>query len=259
MDKNLNNIKELVRRGSSTAKNGFKNEDDVVKKFNDWKEDEDAKNWLKIMDYDLDKIEKVEAIKITGSHKTDVQVKIKIYLKEVIAAENISIKLVSNPTGFNQIDKRWVDKYAELWGMSKNIVKYLKLFTGETKSKKTKLKDPRRMFFDEMDKQSQKDIVGFFEANKFLVIADILKGRDKLSASWMLIYIKPENLWTLLPMSVVINFYSSGEVRITNQGSVKIGRITMQRKGGDGGRHTANMLQFKINPAEIVNQIKIGG
>ncbi len=27
------------------------------------------------------------------------------------------------------------------------------------------------------------------------------------------------------------------------------GRITMQRKGGDGGRDTAKMLQFKINPA----------
>jgi R.HinP1I restriction endonuclease len=25
----------------------------------------------------------------------------------------------------------------------------------------------------------------------------------------------------------------------------------MQRKGGDGGRNTAKMLQFKINPAEL--------
>ena len=30
----------------------------------------------------------------------------------------------------------------------------------------------------------------------------------------------------------------------------------MQRKGGDAGRETANMLQFKIDPAEIFN-IKI--
>lgn len=259
MDKNLDNIKELVKRGSSTAKGGFRNEDDVVKKFNDWKKDKDAQDWLKIMDYDLDKIERVEAIKITGSHKTDIQVKIKIYLKDVIAAENISVKLVSNPTGFNQIDKRWVDKYAELWKIPENIINSLKLFTGETKPEARELKDPRRMFFNEMDSQNQKDIVDFFEANKFLVIADILKGRDKLAASWMLIYIKPENLWTLLPMSVIINFYGNGEVRITDKGGIKIGKITMQRKGGDGGRPTANMLQFKINPAEIVNQIKNDG
>ncbi len=27
--------------------------------------------------------------------------------------------------------------------------------------------------------------------------------------------------------------------------------VTQKRKGGDGGRNTANMLQFKINPAEL--------
>jgi hypothetical protein len=27
--------------------------------------------------------------------------------------------------------------------------------------------------------------------------------------------------------------------------------MDMQRKGGDGGRKTAQMLQFKINPAEL--------
>jgi hypothetical protein len=149
MEKKSNNIKELVKRGSSTAKGGFSNEDDVVKKFNNWKNDKDAQAWLKIMDYNLDKIEKIEAIKITGSHKTDVQVKIKIYLKESIVAENISIKLVSNPTGFNQIDKRWVDKYAELWEIPKNIIKSLKLFTEETAPQKKNIKDLRRMFFDE--------------------------------------------------------------------------------------------------------------
>jgi hypothetical protein len=115
------------------------------------------------------------------------------------------------------------------------------------------------MFLDEMDQRQIEDVVGFFEHNKFLVVADILKGRDKLSASWMLIYIKPDNLWTLLPMSVIINFYGNGKIRITAQGNLKIGRITTQRKGGDNGRSTANMLQFKINPAEIVNQAENGG
>src|SRR3989339_14138 len=163
-----NNIKDLVKRGSATARNGFKNEDDVVRKFNDWKNDEDAKKWLIIMSYDLNEIERVEAVKITGSHKADVQVKIKIYLKDVIGAENISIKLVSNPTGFNQIDKRWIDKYVELWSIPKDITKALKLFTGETKPRKKGLKDPRRMFMEEMDMPTQKKIIDFFESNKFL-------------------------------------------------------------------------------------------
>ncbi|OAV02307.1 hypothetical protein AO381_1598 [Moraxella catarrhalis] len=45
--------------------------------------------------------------------------------------------------------------------------------------------------------------------------------------------------------------YGDGDVVISPRGSLKIGRVTMQRKGGDNGRPTANMLQFKIDPAEL--------
>lgn len=249
----LNNIDELIKRGSSTARNGFRNEDDVVRKFNDWKKDEDARDWLEIMNYNLEEIEKVEAVRVTGSHKTDVQVKITIYLKEAIAAENISVKLVTNPQGFNQIDKRWVDKYKELWNIPDDVSIALKLFTGEITPTKTGLKDPRRMSLKEMDDETQEKLVKFFEENKIMAITDIFKGRDKLAAAWMLIYIKETNLWSLLPMSIVMNFYGNGDVRITNQTGLKIGKVGVQRKGGDQGRPTANMLQFKINPAEIVN------
>lgn len=258
MHNNNNNIIDLVKRGSATAKGGFANEDDVVNKFNNWKIDKDAQEWLKIMEYDLDKIEKVEAVKVTGSHKTDVQVKVKIFFKEAIAAENISIKLVSNPQGFNQIDKRWIDKYVELWNMPADVTRNLKLFTGEIKPETGNFRDGRRLFLNEMSEESQKGIVRFFEENKIMVVADILKGRDKLSASWFLVFQKSANVWSLLPMSLVMNFYGNGDVRITKEGSLKIGRITMQRKGGDGGRKTANMLQFKINPCEIVNYAMYG-
>ena len=57
--------------------------------------------------------------------------------------------------------------------------------------------------------------------------------------------------WVLKPINIVTNYFGNGEVVITKQGNIKVGRITMQRKGGDGGRKTAQMLQFKINPAEL--------
>jgi hypothetical protein len=46
----------------------------------------------------LKKIEYVKATKITGSHKADIQVQIKIIIKvkDEIDAQNISVKLVSN-------------------------------------------------------------------------------------------------------------------------------------------------------------------
>ena len=45
--------KDLIKLGSATAKGGFRNEDDIVAKFNDWKNDEDAQKWLEIMGYPI--------------------------------------------------------------------------------------------------------------------------------------------------------------------------------------------------------------
>lgn len=245
--------KDLIKLGSDTAKGGFRNEDDIVVKFNDWQNDEDAQKWLEIMGYPIKEIEKVEAIKLHG-YKTDVQVQITIYLKKAIAAENLSIKLVSNPQGFNQVDKRWVDNYVELWDIPNDVVKILKMFTGEIPPESVKgLRDKRRMFFDEMDEESQKKILDFFSKNKILIVSDILKGQGKFSAGWMLVVLKAnsDSKWVLKSINHAMNVFGSGEVRITSQGSLKIGKIGMQRKGGDAGRDTSNMLQFKINPVEL--------
>jgi len=62
---------------------------------------------------------------------------------------------------------------------------------------------------------------------------------------------KGNNKWILKDINQVMNFFATGEVKITPRGSLKIGRITMQRKGGDAGRETAKMLQFKINPVKL--------
>ena len=74
--------------GSQTAKNGFLNEDDIVDKFNNWINDEEAQKWLTIMEYNLNEIEYVKAIKLSG-HKTDVQTQITIKLKEIIDVQNL--------------------------------------------------------------------------------------------------------------------------------------------------------------------------
>ncbi len=52
---------DLVQKGSQTAKDGFKNEQDICDKFNHWQTDEEARQWLTIMQYDLNQIESVVA------------------------------------------------------------------------------------------------------------------------------------------------------------------------------------------------------
>lgn len=239
-----------AEKGSKIARDGFKNEKDVVRKFNNWTIDKDAQEWLKIMGYELDEIEYVVA-KILHGYKTDVQAQITIKLKKIIDAQNIQVKLVSNPKGFNQIDKRWVDQYVEMWDIPKDVADLLKYFTGEYKPYK-EVKDERRMFLNELSDEEQLKVMNFFENNKTLILCDIIKGRGQFAAEWMLVIQKVGDVrWVLKPINFVLNHYGEGKVSITQRGSLKIGRVTVQRKGGDGGRKTANMLQFKVNPAEL--------
>ncbi len=242
----------LAERGSLTAKDGFKNEDDIVRKFNDWEKDKDSQTWLTLMKYNLSEIEYVEAVKVSG-YKTDVQVQVTIKLKKAIDVENLQIKLVSNAKGFNQIDKRWVDKYTEMWNIPSPVVSILKRYTGEEKPTIQKPKDKRRMFASEFSETEQKVILKWLKENQSLIVSDILKGQGKFAAEWMLVAQKVEKnaRWILKPMNFCMNYFGNGEIEITARGNFKIGRITMQRKGGDGGRNTAKMLQFKINPAEL--------
>ncbi len=206
------------------------------------------------MGYDLKEIEYVYAEVLHG-YKTDVQVQVTIKLKTLIDAQNLQIKLVSNEKGFNQIDKRWIKNYKEMWDIPDNIETLLKYYTGELKPYRDDTKDKRRMFMDEFTKEEQKEILEWFEKNKMLIILDIVKGRGKFSAEWILVAQKYGEIdrWILKPINVAINHYSEGNVEISNRGNLKLGRITMQRKGGDGGRETANMLQFKVDPIELFN------
>lgn len=204
------------------------------------------------MEYTLTEIEYVKATVLSG-YKTDVQVQITIKLKQAIDVENLQVKLVSNLKGFNQIDKRWIDKYGEMWSIPLDIIKLLKKYTGELKPSIKNPKDPRRTFVDEFSKKDQDILLNWLKKNKTLIVNDLIKGRGKFSAEWMLVAQKTNKnaRWVLKPVNVVLNHFGNGEILITKQGNIKIGNITMQRKGGDGGRKTAQMLQFKINPAEL--------
>ncbi len=245
----MNNLVEL---GSQTAKNGFKNEQDICDKFINWENDDEAQTWLKIMNYDLKEIEYVNAVVLHG-YKADVNVQVQIKLKTALDTENIQVKLVSNKKGFNQVDKRWLKSYNELWNIPEKVYIALQHFTGELKPYKTGTRDPRRMFLDEMSLEDKDLIINWFTSNKTLVLSDIIKGRGQFSAEWILVAQKVDNdaRWVLKNINEALQHYSDGDVTITPRGSIKIGKVTVQRKGGDNGRDTANMLQFKLDPTEL--------
>lgn len=244
---------DKVSFGSKIAKDGFKNEQYIAEKFNNWKIDNEAKQWLKIMGYNLMEIDYVKAVIING-YKADLNVKIQVKLKCAVDIENIQVKLVSNKKGFNQIDKRWLKSYKDLWNIPLDVYTILKYFTGELKPYKHDVRDNRRMFMDEFKEEEKMLVLDWINNNKLLIVSDILKGRGEFSAEWVLVVQKSQEnaRWALKNINEVINYYfSDGKVEISPRGSIKLGKITVQRKGGDNGRLTSNMLQFKIDPTEL--------
>lgn len=203
--------KQLI--GSQTAKGGFQNEHDIVDKFNGFQTDYEAKIWLDIMGYD--------------------------------------VHLTAN---FNQIDKRSVDTYQTMWGFDDDIAITLKKFTGviqpNVQEQKT-LRDKRRWYLNELPTKDVDKLLDFFTKNKVLIFGDILKGRGMLSAEWFLVTkSNGDNTtdWVLKNINEVINFYAQGEIAISKQGGLILGRLTAQRKGGTPD---PTSLQFKIKPLDL--------
>jgi hypothetical protein len=239
-----------IEQGSRTAKAGFRNEDRICEAFQNFKTHSEAQEWLAVMSHPVETLKSVSARRLHGK-KADVEVRIED--QNSVWTERISVKLVSNPRGFNQIDKRWLATYAEMWNMPRGVRESLKLFTGETRPPGPG-RNAERMFLTELSLDDQQAVVRCFTEHKHEMISDLLQGDGPDAADWMLVTFESKDASTrsiLRPIAEVIQHFSSGEVSITAAGSLRIGRVTMQRKGGDNGRSSARMLQFKINPMEL--------
>ena len=235
--------------GSQTAKAGFKNEAEIAAKFENFQNDADAYKWLKAIGYEPEKITSVTSENPRGD-KSDVVLKVKTEAGE--NRHGISIKLVSSERGFNQIDKRWLADYVKMWKMPDDVAEAMKYYVGETPPYKTS-RDKRRMFLNEFEPEVRESIVSFFETNKKKIVTSLLKGSGRGSADLFMVAQRSGKgeRWVIKSIDETIAYFAEGDVEMTRAGNLKIGRISMQRKGGDGGRPTANMLQFKLNPAEL--------
>jgi hypothetical protein len=213
--------------GSQTAKNGFKNEDEIRDKFNNWKADADARSWLEAMNYRPAEIQSVIATKPHGE-KADVELLVKTKTGEKV--EGISIKLVSSTRGFNQIDKRWLSNYVRMWKMPADVEAALKLFLGEDPPTKPS-RDERRMFLNELDVSAQNAVIDFFTAKKDEIVSDLFAGDGRHAAGWVMVALKSSDKpsWVLRSDEDTIRFFGDGKVELTRNGILKIGRISMQR------------------------------
>lgn len=228
---------------SKIAKSGFKNEDFVR---------DSIKNRTKL---GLDILEQIGVRKftkvVTGREIGDSNGKSDVIIFTDTKVHGISVKRING--NYNQIDKRKVDNYLKLWDIENSVLIGLKKFCGEIIPDK-KTRDSRRYFMDELDENEYQSIINFFQKNKDVVLNDIFVGRGKYAAKWMLIvqYVDDEyHRHRIMPMSEIIKKYGDGTIGLTPRKSIKIGKVVLQRKGGNCGGPTARMLQFKMRPRDI--------
>lgn len=266
--------------GSITAKGGFAHEKLIAQKFNNYRKDKEAQFWLACIGYEPSNIKDLQAIvvptriSLRKAHmyglsterlieelkfkKSDVQLRLDLLYENVYFVENISVKKANSDADYNQVDKRRVSEYKAIWAFDDEIEYWLKLFTGELTPPETiATRDKRRLFFDEMPESVYLKIANFFRENKLLVVSDVIKGRGSLSADWFMVArydkLKDETTFAIADINIAMNFFGEGEVNLSPKGSLYIGRITMQRKGGTPD---PTKLQFKIKPCSIFEVLK---
>ena len=243
---------------SHIALGGFKNEDWVVSQFNNG-DSTYGTAWLKIMGYVQPKKVCAQTTRKMGFfNKADVLVLVN---DEV---EWVSVKKFT--AGFNQIDKRWVGKFAEQWRMPDVVSGSLKMYCGEEGYRPTDLlgpsistRDEQRFYMDELSVKRQDAVISFLTKRKERIMQDVMAGRGKGAARWILAVEERRdapNRSVLVPMDAAVRHYMEGPAVVTKKGNLRLGRITIQRKGGDAGKKTARMLQFKFSPKEL---FRVGG
>lgn len=197
------------------------------------------------MGFNLSEIKEVEAEQLTRHTKTDVQVN--VLLKSGIEQIcNISCK----KGGGNQIDKRWVDEYANEFSFSETTRIALKKFTGEagftpvdllaegaiSQSKYKSLRDKRRFIFSELEGHEQEAILADFRQHRTAIIQFLLQGSEEGAPQWFM------KDYELIPMTKAISLATGDGQVVPTRTGFRIGQIKVQRKGGTPD---PTKLQFK--------------
>jgi len=257
---------------SKAAKRGFKAEDRIINAINN--NDEVGKKIIKaIEDLCGYSLMSYSAFKCPPRAKADIA--ITHNGKQIL----ISVKEFDVDIGFdyNHVERNHVDFYAQKWSMPKDVYVALKKFVGEVNAKGDpisieelqkeaellgispgKLSKKRRTFLNQMDDKTIESVKRFFSENKMKILKDVFI--DDEAIEFFIIVKRQKGLacYYILSTKDVLDTYGKGDIKVTPKGSLLIGRVELQRKGGDhwtprGWVDTsASQLQFKIKPSECI-------
>lgn len=235
-------IKNKTNIGSTTAKNGFKEEDFLVKKLN-----EDNK-LQKLLEKFTGKNIINDACKIKGNKKSDI----------CISNINIQHKKTKNKQ-FGQIDRHYVDNLIDKIPELDNCKYMLKNLCELPLDPKTQLCDKKynikKINNSNYTEKEINNLIDLIEKNKKNIIQYAFCGYEKdfipelLSITLFTKNIREKIIFW--KMNDIIDYLMNSNVTIRKSKTViEISNgLTFQRKGGDGGKKEGNNFQFKFIPS----------
>jgi R.HinP1I restriction endonuclease len=249
----------IMGKGHDIAKSGFEVEElfaVTIQNLNS----QFSKDFLKLINEDYEKILEIKANRIHGQ-KTDVKIVIKY---KDNTSKDVKFSIKKWMANFNQLERGDPDNYKLKWGLSDNILKLIKYFTGKLPSSEyDKNFNGKRMFVYQFKEEDKKEFLSFFKENAIKIITKVFKGQNPEMEPDYLLAVKTNSLYVaelcieniqIKNIDDAIKFYlGNGEVGITPRGSFYIGKIKFQRKGGDNGKPSAQDLQVKYKPKEMIS------
>lgn len=255
---------------SKAAKRGIKAEERLINAIN--RMDELGEKLIKtIEDFLSLKFTSYSARKGPPRAKTDIVIS---FDKRSIL---ISVKEFDVKADYNHVERHYVEYYVQKWSMPRDVYVGLKQFVGEVDESENpisinmleveaerlgttpgKLSKKRRTFINKMDQQTRNAIIEFFKSNKEKVLKDVFINDENIE---FFIVVKREGgraCYYILPTKDALDVYGDGDVATTPRGSLRMGRVVIQRKGGDHRTargwvdRAASQLQFKIRPSECI-------
>ncbi len=161
-------------------------------------------------------------------------------------------------TAFNQIKRCSIASFKEEFDAPSDVVDILNKYT---EGKKKLL--PGNYSPKELNR-----LLEFLHENQRPLLASAFTGQDKKpKANWLLLHqwkfpnwrrnIARKDRSFLISMQKILALFNEIEVTYTKRGTITFGAgVTLQRKGGDKGKDSANDLQFKLRIKQLLDTLR---
>lgn len=230
---------------SNTAKNGYKEEDKICDYLNFDENIRKKVNEFISGIYD-------NCIKLKGNSKVDIMSENKIILAQIKKYKKEQ---------FQQLDRHYVNDLIKFIPELNEYEEILKNWCELPLKDDGKYIDKNRILLSNKNytEQMLSDFINILNKNKRIILEYAFYGINQLDKPIYLIgieYIKNvRSKLIIYKISDIINYLLLQKFTITKSKSViALGNsLTLQRKGGDGGKKSSNQLQFKI----IISKLNI--